>query len=162
MSWFWFQCRFQHFLRFPIPILDSDSSQNGTDSGIDSDSDYRIRASLVLIRSERDCTVTGNLTNPSLHMALSRLRTKFKVNCSPPHEVRKGNYWIRHRPSVRPFTSNNSKSFCFFMYVPCSRSCSLRENHHYTIKAGNTRATRTLVFLVHHRNRKRTIYFIWP
>ncbi len=43
------------------------------------------------------------------------------------------------RPSVRPSI--------FFNYVPCPRSCSLRENHHYAIKAGNTRATRTLVLL---------------
>ena len=57
-------------------------------------------------------------------------------------------------PFVRPFASNNSKSFCqnlmirnnnFSKYIPFPRSCSLRENHHYTIKAGNTRATRTLV-----------------
>ncbi len=32
--------------------------------------------------------------------------------CSGPHKVRKGNYRIRHRLSVRPFASNNSKSFC--------------------------------------------------
>ncbi len=31
--------------------------------------------------------------------------------------------------------------------APFSRSCSLCENHHYTIKAGNTIATRTLVKL---------------
>ncbi len=32
------------------------------------------------------------------------------IFCPPPHEVRKGDYWIRHRlsvrPSVRPLTSN--------------------------------------------------------
>ncbi len=36
----------------------------------------------------------------------------------------------------------------FFKYIPCSRNCSLRENYHYTIKAGNTRATRTLVIFI--------------
>ncbi len=41
----------------------------------------------------------------------------------------------------------SSRSNDFFNYVPCPRSCSLRENHPYTIKAGNTRATRTLVFV---------------
>ncbi len=32
--------------------------------------------------------------------------------CSPPHEVIKGKYWIRHCLSVCPLASNNSKGFC--------------------------------------------------
>ncbi len=32
--------------------------------------------------------------------------------CPPPHEMRKGKYWIRHHLSIRPFASNDSKSFC--------------------------------------------------
>ena len=67
--------------------------------------------------------------------------------CPPPHEVRKGGYWIRHRlsvrPSVRPFTTFQVRYVPF--HVPCPRCCSLCEKHHYTIKAGDTRATRTLV-----------------
>ena len=42
-------------------------------------------------------------------------------HCSPPHEVRKGKYWIRHclsvRPSVCPFTSNNSNSFVVIQWL---------------------------------------------
>ncbi len=36
--------------------------------------------------------------------------------CPPPHELRKGDYWIRHHlsihPSVRPLTSNNFTQLC--------------------------------------------------
>ncbi len=74
--------------------------------------------------------------------------------CPPPHKVRKGGYWIRHRLSVRPFTLSarstynytpNIRARCVPFPVPCPRCCSLCEKHHYTIKAGDTGATRTLV-----------------
>ncbi len=49
------------------------------------------------------------------------------------------------RLSVRPFTLSARARYVPFP-VPCSRCCSLWEKHHYTIKAGDTGATRTLVF----------------
>ncbi len=49
-------------------------------------------------------------------------------------------------PSVRPSFCSHQIEAIFFKYVPCARSCSLRENHHYTTLYTNTsRATRTLV-----------------
>ncbi len=50
---------------------------------------------------------------------VSRQLTRHTYFCSPPHEVRKGNYWIRHRPSVRSHQ------------ITRSWDCSLREIHHW-------------------------------
>ncbi len=51
-------------------------------------------------------------------------------------------------PSVRPSVFPSIRSLCqrdVPFPVPCPRCCSLCEKHHYTIKAGDTGATRTLV-----------------
>ncbi len=67
------------------------------------------------------------------------IRLEFLYFCPPPHEVRKGDYWIRHRLSVRP--SVNLK------WHTMTQSLVLisKKKHHYIIKAGDSRATRTLV-----------------
>ncbi len=66
------------------------------------------------------------------------------VLCPPLLEVRKGDYWIRHRLSVRPsvhsLCQQNKKKH---------PNLSDGVNHHYNIKAGDTRAI-TLVFICYH------------
>ncbi len=52
--------------------------------------------------------------------------------CLPPHEARKGDYWIRHRLSVRPLTSKS---------VVILATGWLCLTHNYIIKAGDSRAT---------------------
>ncbi len=67
------------------------------------------------------------------------------VFCPPPHEVRKGDYWIRHRLSVRLFTLNN---FCHAQHVVHTGGVSTRGKELYgIIKAGDCRAMLTLVLV---------------
>ncbi len=54
--------------------------------------------------------------------------------CPLPHEVRKGDYWIRHCLSVRP------PQITYTVFVG--------KRNHYIIKAGDSRATRTQVDLM--------------
>ncbi len=71
------------------------------------------------------------------YMTLGTTPSSHAFCCPPPHEVRKGGYWIRHRPSVRPSVHFVSKI--------CPISCTMPQvllplrKHHYTIKAGDTR-----------------------
>ena len=65
-----------------------------------------------------------------------------------PHSVRKGDYWIRHRPSFRPSVHPNNLKHHFVCSYGHSCPCLLHEKHHYIIKAGDSRATRTLVFFL--------------
>ncbi len=55
--------------------------------------------------------VTLEFKQPYLYFDLEYLiwfclKSNISFFCSPPHEVRKGKYWIRHHLSVCPFASN--------------------------------------------------------
>ncbi len=86
--------------------------------------------------------------------------TQWIFFCPPPLTPwGRGDYWIRHRPSFRPSVhQNNLNSFSWNKsgYVAWTQNvwvssyahscpCLLHEKHYYIIKAGDYRATRTLV-----------------